>query len=313
LTAGARYDLDDRAAPPTVSAVVVNFNGGPLLARGVESILSSARIGEIFVVDNGSSDGSLTAARHLAERDWRLCLIENHRNLGFAAASNLGLSRAAGEYCLLANPDCIVEPGSVERLVSVMAADPSIGMTGCMIRNPDGSEQRGARRRIPTPWRSLVDIFRLNTLFPGNRRFSGIDMRGEPLGDGPMEVEALSGALMLVRRSALNDVGTLDEGYFLHCEDLDWCMRFRQKGWKVVFVPGVAVVHHQGTSSRARPIRVEWHKHRGMMRFYRKFFRAQYPWALMGLVAFGVWVHFGLLATVHAVRHTGRFLGIVRV
>jgi GT2 family glycosyltransferase len=117
---------------------------------------------------------------------------------------------------------------------------------------------------------------------------------------------------MLVRRSALNDVGALDEGYFLHCEDLDWCMRFGQKGWKVVFVPGASVVHDQGTCSRSRPIFVEWHKHRGMMRFYRKFFRTQYSSALLGLVAFGVWVHFGLLATVHAVRHTGRFFGIVR-
>ncbi len=120
-----------------------------------------------------------------------------------------------------------------------------------MIRNPDGSEQRGARRRVPTPWRSLVDILRLHILFPHDSRFSGVSMLGEPLGAGPAEVEALSGALMLVRRSALNDVGLLDEGYFLHCEDLDWCMRFRQKGWKIMFVPDVSVVHAQGTCSRA--------------------------------------------------------------
>jgi GT2 family glycosyltransferase len=295
-----------------VSAVVVNFNGGPLLVRGVESILSSSRVREMFVVDNGSSDGSLADIRPLADRDRRIFLIENHRNLGFAVASNLGLRRAGGEYCLLVNPDCMVEPDAVELLVNVMAADPSIGMAGCMIRNPDGGEQRGARRRIPTPWRSLVDILHLNALFPGDPRFSGIDMRGEPLGDGPTEVEALSGAFMLVRRSALNNVGALDEGYFLHCEDLDWSMRFRQKGWKVVFVPGASVVHNQGTCSRARPIRVEWHKHRGMMRFYRKFFRAQYPMVLMGLVALGVWTHFAVLTAAHAMRHTGRFLGIVR-
>jgi GT2 family glycosyltransferase len=312
VTASGGHDLVDGAGTRNVSAVVVNFNGGPLLARGVESILSSPRVGEIFVVDNGSSDGSLAAIRCLAERDQRLRLIENQRNLGFAVANNLGLRRGVGEYCLLVNPDCIIEPDAVELLVSVMAADPSIGMAGCMIRNPDGGEQRGARRRVPTPWRSLVDILHLNALFPGNPRFRGIDMQGEPLGDGPVEVEALSGALMLVRRSALNDVGTLDEGYFLHCEDLDWCMRFRQKGWKIVFVPTVSVVHDQGTCSRSRPIFVEWHKHRGMMRFYRKFFRTQHPSALMGLVAVGVWIHFALLASAHAMRHMGRILGIVR-
>jgi GT2 family glycosyltransferase len=312
VNASGGHDLVDDIKTRNVSAVIVNFNGGALLARSVESILSSQRVGDVFVVDNGSSDGSLAGIRSLSDRDRRLCLIENQRNLGFAVASNLGLRRAAGEYSLLVNPDCVVELDAIERLVSVMIADPRIGMAGCMIRNPDGSEQRGARRRIPTPWRSLVDILHLDALFPSDPRFSGIDMQGEPLSDGPMEVEALSGAFMLVRRSALNNVGALDEGYFLHCEDLDWCMRFRQKGWKVVFVSGASVVHDQGTCSRSRPIFVEWHKHRGMMRFYRKFFRDQYPWTLMGLVAFGVWTHFTLLAAAHAMRHTGRFLGIAR-
>lgn len=312
VTGNGEGDIATARERPTVSAVVVNFNGGPLAAHAVESILSSPWIGDVFLVDNGSSDGSLTAIHSLAERDRRLCVIENHRNLGFAVASNLGLHGASGEYCLLVNPDCIVEPGVVERLVGVMAQDPSIGIAGGMIRNPDGSEQRGARRRLPTPWRSLVDILRLNALFPDDPRFRGVNMQGEPLGTGPMEVEAVSGALMLVRRAALSDVGLLDEGYFLHCEDLDWCMRFRQKGWKIVFVPDVSAVHVQGTCSRARPIRVEWHKHRGMMRFYRKFFRDRYPLPLMGLVAVGVWMHFALLAAVHSVRHVGRLAGFAR-
>ncbi len=295
-----------------VCSVVVNFNGGPLLERSVASILSSPQVGGIVVVDNGSTDRSLNAVRDLAERERRLCLIENRHNLGFAVASNLGLARATGEYILLVNPDCIVDRRAIERLAAVMAADARIGLAGCVIRNPDGSEQRGARRRMPTPWRSFVELARLNKLFPGNPRFVGIDMRDAPLGTEPMEVEALSGAFLMVRRAALEEVGPLDEGYFLHCEDLDWCMRFRQKGWKVVFVPDVSVVHAQGTCSRPRPIRVEWHKHRGMMRFYRKFLRAQYPSVLMGLVAVGVWLHFGLLATVYALRHAGSALGIVR-
>ena len=92
-----------------------------------------------------------------------------------------------------------------------------------------------------------------------------------------MEVEAISGACMLVRRAALDDVGGLDEGYFLHCEDLDWCHRFRQAGWRVLFVPGVRVVHDKGVSSRARPVFVQWHLHRGMVRYYRKFLRDEYP------------------------------------
>ena len=109
-------------------------------------------------------------------------------------------------------------------------------------------------------------------------------------------MDAISGAFMFVRREALQIVGGLDEGYFLHCEDLDWCERFRRAGWKVLFVPDVAVVHDQGHSSRDRPIRVLWYKHRGMLRYYRKFFRDQYPLPFLWLVSAGVWLRFGTLA-----------------
>ena len=100
---------------------------------------------------------------------------------------------------------------------------------------------------------------------------------------------------MLIKRKALENVGALDESYFLHCEDLDLCMRFRQQGWQVMFVPGARVTHYLGTCSRSCSIFVEWHKHKGMLRFYRKFFQRQYPGILMALVTLGVWLHFGLV------------------
>jgi GT2 family glycosyltransferase len=117
----------------------------------------------------------------------------------------------------------------------------------------------------------------------------------QPLPLEPIEVEAISGALMLICRVALDDVGLWDEAYFLHCEDLDWCMRFRQKGWRILFVPDAPVLHHQGHSSRSRPLFVEWHKHKGMVRFYKKFFGRQYPGVLMGLVGLAVWVRFSAI------------------
>ena len=108
------------------------------------------------------------------------------------------------------------------------------------------------------------------------------------------------------------DVGPLDDGYFMHCEDLDWCMRFRQKGRQILFVPTAKVVHFLGVCSKSRPIFVEWHKHKGMMRFYRKFFRHQYPGILMWLVGLGVWLRFGLIATYYSGRHVARWLGLLR-
>ena len=111
-------------------------------------------------------------------------------------------------------------------------------------------------------------------------------------------MDAISGAFMMVRREALDAVGPLDEAYFMHCEDLDWCMRFRQSGRRVLFVPTASAVHHKGASSRARPVRVLWHMHRGMVRYYRKFFRREYPGPFMWLVVAGVAVRFSALASI---------------
>jgi GT2 family glycosyltransferase len=117
-----------------------------------------------------------------------------------------------------------------------------------------------------------------------------------PLPKEPIEVEAISGACMMVSRAAIAAVGPLDEQYFLHCEDLDWCMRFHQRGWTILFVPEAKVVHHKGVSSRQQPLAVEYYKHRGMVLFYRKFLSDTYPRWLMVFVVLGVWVRFAALA-----------------
>ena len=173
-------------------------------------------------------------------------------------------------------------------------------MVGGLLTNPDGTEQGGGRRAVPTPWRSFVKASGLTLLsnrYP--KLFADFALHKQPLPDQPLEVEAISGACMLIRRDALEDVGLLDEGYFMHCEDLDWCMRFRRKGWRILFVPDARMIHHKGYCSKTRPIFVEWNKHKGMMRFYNKFFRQQYPGLLMGFVAAAVWVRFAGIAIYH--------------
>ncbi len=293
---------------PPVSVVVVNYNAGPLLTECVRSALPQAD--EILAIDNASSDSSVEdCARQFADEP-RLIILRNDANLGFATACNVGFSQANSDFVLFLNPDCRLDEGAVAKLLRAMQADTAVGMVGGLMVNPDGSEQGGGRRAVPTPWRTLVRTFRLNRL--ANRwpkLFFDFHLHKLPLPDGPIEVEAISGAFMLVRRQAVIDVGLWDEGYFLHCEDLDWCMRFRQKGWKILFVPDAKVVHHQGGCSHSRPIFVEWHKHRGMVRFYRKFFRHQYPGVLMWLVVLGVWLRFGLVAAYHTARRASRALG----
>lgn len=287
---------------PVVSVVIVNYNGGPLLTEAVKSALLSTVEVEVLVSDNGSTDGSLSPLQGLASHDSRLSIIENQRNLGFARASNIAMKSSRGEYILLLNPDAVIKPDTLTRLLGAFAACPQAGVVGCLLRNPDGTEQAGCRRSIPTPWRSLVRVLHLDGLFPGNPRFRNFVLSRESLPEKPIFVEAISGAFMLVRREVMEQVGLLDEGYFLHCEDLDWCMRFRQAGWQILFVPDVAVVHYKGTCSAASPIRVSWYKHKGMVRFYHKFFRHQYPSVLMALVVVVVWSRFTLLTLANIAR-----------
>lgn len=276
------------AASCDISVVIVNYNAGEILQKCVASARQQAC--QIIVVDNASADNSIAALRS-AYPDTRI--ICNEHNLGFAAACNMGAQIAEGEHVLFLNPDCILRADVTQILRAAVHSADNVGMVGGMLTDPDGTEQVGGRRAVPTPWRSFVRAFGLSALakrYP--KLFSDFELHKQPLPDRPIEVEAISGACMLARRDALEDVGLLDEGYFMHCEDLDWCMRFRRKGWKILFVPDARMVHHKGYCSRSKPIFVEWNKHKGMIRFYRKFFRRQYPGLLIYLVITGVWLRF---------------------
>ncbi len=292
-----------------ISTIVVNFNAGPLLRTCIDSVLRCPLDVEIIVVDNASSDGSLAAITGLPG----VQIIQNPANVGFAAGCNIGARVATAQFLLFLNPDCSFEPGALLKLLDAFAADPQTGMVGGFLTNLDGTEQAGGRRAVPTPWRSFVRAFglaRFANRWP--RLFFDFHLHKQKLPDHAIEVEAISGACMMVSRKAMEDVGEWDEGYFLHCEDLDWCMRFRQRGWKILFVPSAQITHVLGVCSRSRPVFVQWHKHKGMMRFYRKFFQHQYPSFLMGLVGMGVWLRFGLLATYITAKRAGRALGLGR-
>ncbi len=293
----------------TVSIVVVNYNAGLLLSDCIASALQQA--GEVAVIDNASSDRSIDELEKRFPKENRLKIVRSDTNLGFAAGCNLGLNAVSKPYILFLNPDCILNKGSLQQMLKTLESDSQIGMVGGFLFNPDGTEQGGGRRAIPTPWRSFVRAFGLNRF--ANRwpkLFFDFHLHKQPLPDSPIEVEAISGACMLVKREALNDVGYWDEEYFLHCEDLDLCLRFRNKQWKILFVPNAPVMHYLGVCSRSRPIFVEWHKHKGMMRFYRKFFRHQYPGVLMWLVILGIWMRFGGMLVYYSGFYLSRRLGL---
>lgn len=296
------------ADSPRISVIVVNYNAGDLLRTCTEAVLGCDIPVQLIISDNGSSDGSLEAVREEYGTDPSLTLVENGANLGFAAGNNRGLDRATASYLLFLNPDCILHSDTLTRLVAFMDATPEAGMVGCVIRNPDGSEQKASRRRIPDPWVGLVRFAHLER-FSRRLKERRLNLVDEPLPDHPIQVEAISGSFMLVRKEALDEIGPLDEGYFLHCEDLDWFARFARSDWKIYFVPDAEVVHHQGACSKGRPVRVEWHKHRGMARFFRKFQAGDYALPFRLLVIAGIWAHFAALVIAEKVRWLARALG----
>jgi GT2 family glycosyltransferase len=209
---------------------------------------------------------------------------------------------ATGRYILFLNPDCIIGPDVVKRMSELMKNHPDAGMAGCLIRNLDGSEQVGCRRMVPTPWRTLIRILHLNTFFPNQPFFRSFVLANSPLPTAPTNIEALSGAFMFVSRKAFAEVGPLDENYFMHCEDLDWCMRFRAAGYSIIFAPHVEITHVKGSCSINSVNKVLWHKHLGMIRFYRKFFRHQYPFPIMQIVIVSIWCRFAIIRLVSLVK-----------
>lgn len=271
-----------------VTAVIVNYNSGVLLRHAVDSLLASSVRPDIAVVDNASTDHSIDVLRTEPAYLDSVSLTVNDRNLGFSAANNQVLRAGGARYYLLMNPDCTVERDAISELVDYMDRNPDVGLAGGALKNRDGSLQKTSKRKLPTPWSSLARTLGMHRFQVTDGVMGDFDLARDQPGDaGPEPAEAISGALMFVRGSALRRVGLLDEGYFLHCEDLDWCKRFWDAGLKVAYVPTAGAVHLKGGSGRGP--RVVWHLHRGMIRFYRKHYRHRYPPPFTGLVYTAVW------------------------
>lgn len=271
--------------------VIVNYNAGNFLEQAVTSVLLSPIV-NVIIVDNASTDNSLDLVSGIDER---VKIIHNPANLGFGAACNIGIRHSIADNVLLLNPDCRMIEGAIEQLLVALRSADRIGMAGPLLLNPDGSEQTSGRRKFPTP-RFVTSRF-LNAM--GLRGISegaenDICLPSSP--NQPIKVEAISGACMMVRREAIAEVGLLNEDYFLHFEDLDWCLRFFLSGWKVVFVPAARVVHVKGVSSRLHPLAVEYYKHRGLVRFYRNFPNENSPSWLRPLIVGALWVRFAVMA-----------------
>ena len=231
-----------------LSIVIVSYNVRDFLHQAIRS-LDKARSGlksEIIVVDNASADGSVEMLR---SRFPKVRVISNEKNLGFARANNLGLKRARGEFCLLINPDTVVQEDTLRVMLKFFKGNPEAGLAGCKILNPDGTFQLACRRSFPTPWVAFTKLFGLAALMPKSRLFGKYNLTYLET-DKTYEVDSVSGSFMMVRRKVYQQVGGLDEEFFMYGEDLDWCFRIQHSGWKIFYVPSTSIIHYKGESTR---------------------------------------------------------------
>jgi N-acetylglucosaminyl-diphospho-decaprenol L-rhamnosyltransferase len=269
--------------------VIVSWRCEELLRRCLASLHQhpASVTMRIHVVDNASGDGT---AEMVAAEFPEVELTVNNENLGFSAANNIALRRSRGDYVLVLNPDTRLTESALDALLGLLAAKSEVGICGPRLELADGTFDHASRRSFPTPLSALG-------------HFSGV---GRRLDAGPLAayrapgvesgpVDAVNGAFMLIRRSALDQVGLFDEDYWMYMEDLDLCYRFKQAGWGIWFESSVTVIHEKaGTSGPERSPRLNRAFHAGMLRFYRAHYAPQRPKLVNGAVYVGIGVKLAL-------------------
>ncbi len=300
----------ERAGLLDLSVIIVNYNVREFLEQALRSVerASNGLNIEVFVVDNNSVDGSVDMVRtHFPD----VRLIANEDNYGFGKANNQAIEQARGRYLLILNPDTIVQEDTFSTLIDFMDAHPEAGAVGCQILNPDGTFALESRRSFPTPPVAFFRMTGLSRLFPKSRLFGRYNLTYLPI-DQVAEIDALSGSCMLVRRAALyysheesqapdapfetaaphqngqHGAGLLDESFFMYGEDLDWCYRIQQAGWKIFYTPDTQIIHYKGESTKKGELRYVRLFYGAMLRFAEKHLQDRYPRFFLWMMRLGV-------------------------
>ncbi|MEK7264398.1 MAG: glycosyltransferase [Bacteroidota bacterium] len=255
-----------------LSVIIVNYNVRIFLENALISIQKamSGIDGEIFVVDNASNDGS---AEMLKNKFSSVHLIENEKNLGFAKANNLALKNTSGKFILLINPDTIVQEDTLSVMLNYFKENPNVGLGGCKVLNPDGTLQLACRRSFPSPWVAFTKIVGLSNIFPQTKIFGKYNL-SYLSADEIQEVDAVSGSFMMLRREVYENIGGLDEDFFMYGEDLDWCYRIQKAGWKINYIPITQIIHYKGESTKRSSIDDIKYFYQSMQLFVKKHFRS---------------------------------------
>lgn len=283
-----------------VSIIIVSYNTKDILHECLDSVyknLPQKLSIEVIVIDNGSVDGSYDM---INEEFPSAVAIANKENFGFSKANNMGIKKAKGRYVLFLNSDTVIFKGAIETIVEFMDAHISVGAATCKVVLPNEKIDDASHRGFPTPWNSFCHFLGLSRIFPRSHIFSGYSL-GYLDQDIIHEIDACAGAFMMVRRKAGEQIDWWDEDFFWYGDDLDFCYRLKEKGWKVYFVPTASILHYKGVSGGIKDISKNiTHANRqtktlatkarfdAMRIFYKKHYYKKYPkfitWLVMGSI-----------------------------
>lgn len=283
-----------------ISIIIVNWNTCDDLRKCLRSVGESSSVrAETILVDNASSDGSVEMVR--SEFPW-VNIIHNQANLGFAKASNQGIGMSDGRYVMLLNPDCVVHPGSLSALVEFGDSNSDIGIFGPKILNPNGTLQFSCRR-FPTLQAGIFRNSILGRIFPKNPYTRDYLMIGWDHSE-PRDVDWVSGAALFIRRKMLDQIGLLDERFFMYCEDVDIAYRAKQEGWRVSYFPGATVIHAIGRSSDHNPNGMIIEFHKSMYRFFKKHYVKDWFFLVRWIVPAGLFARAAFFISRNAFNYT---------
>ena len=272
----------------TLAIVIISFNVEKLLKECLESIYRETKETrfEIWVIDNHSRDTSV----QMLKRDFpQIHIIENTDNVGFTRANNQAVRQCRTDYVLLLNPDTLIQDGALDKMVAFMDEHPEVGVAGCRVENEDGSLQLACRRSIPSPSVAFFRLTGLSRLFPHSKRMAKYNLTYlDPTKSH--EVDAVSGAFLLIRRQTIDQIGLLDETFWIYGEDIDWCIRAKKAGWKVMYYPDAHILHYKGVGCSTNSRKTSYEFYRAMYLFHRKHFAKDHSPVVNVLVYMGIFL-----------------------
>lgn len=292
---------------PNLSIIILNYNVKDLLLNCLESIFKNKNPEDnwqIIVVDNASLDGSMEAVKEKYFRGSHLTsgrvveLIENEKNLGFAAGNNVGVKKALAPVILFLNPDTLIVDKAIQKSYGFLMGNPDIGALTCRVELPDGKLDYSSHRGFPTPWNSFSYFTGLAKLFPHSPFFAGytasyLDIKKTH------QIDCLTGAFLMVRKIAGDQIGFWDESYFWNGEDIEFCYSLKDKGWQILFYPEVKIIHYKGSSSglwasgservsKEKKLKAAVHGVSAMRIFYMKHYYKKYPFIIRDFILSGI-------------------------